>query len=429
MASVPRSRKRRRAADGGGNSSIPGFDDLAAWLMCADAHGLLQASRDLRKLQTWVEKRLARCTIDCLTPHEVVEFVYRRWVRVPRIERNDFEADDDREASSSSAGEPGGQRHPGIPSLTLGGATASTNPASGHAFAGEGGCLAGVAPAAAAAAVAATPATAGDGAGAGPGAAAAATGTAWRQRQLVARVQVGRDRLEMTCCSETAPGLVSRYVLEIRSPGALMLRCMSGSEATEGHVDWAAWGSLRRRFDMDRRLASDFARSVVLLGAFGELQRRFARAESDSEDDAPGIVTTLSVCSMMAAAVLPASEGRLVTGSREDASSALGSPTTLFAPGADALASAAGAVGVAATTGVAGATGTTAVIDAAVGDVAAAGATLLDAGAPVEAKATVKPVLAAAIAAACLEAGRLEADLEDGLRLSAGIAVAPVHKD
>jgi len=224
--------------------------------MPPDAHALLLAAQRLHQLQVAVEKRLAACSVDSLTPHEAVEFIFKRRVRLVRIARNDFEDDgsggegDSRSASAGSASK--------LPSATPRGKA---------------------------------------------------------QRELVAHFQVGKERLTAVCRAEGPHGPDSRYSTELRPTwgkgSEVLLRCASWDQAACA-ADWAAWEALRGRFAVDLRPTVDFARSVVLLGVFAELQRRFAREESDSEDESPGLVSTISICGMMAAAALPTQEGRLL---------------------------------------------------------------------------------------------------------------------
>jgi len=204
----------------------------------------------LHQLHSAVEQRLGDCSVDSLTPHEAVEFIFRRRVRLASIAKNDFEEVSDDEASQS----------------------------------GNGG--------------AAKPRK--------------------TRRELVAHFRVGKERLTMTCWAEGTLGPESRYGAELRPAGATagdaakpLLRCASWDQAASS-VDLDAWESFRGRFGLDRRSAADFARAAVLLGIFAELRRKFAQEESDSEDGLPGLVSTISICGMMAEALLPTSEDRLL---------------------------------------------------------------------------------------------------------------------
>mmetsp|Transcript_28863 Transcript_28863/g.56444 ORF Transcript_28863/g.56444 Transcript_28863/m.56444 type:complete len:298 (+) Transcript_28863:119-1012(+) len=216
----------------------------------ADAHTLLVAAKRLHQLQLAVERRLCECSVDSLTPHEAVEFIYKRRVRLASIAKNDFEEVSDEEASGS-----GGNGIASHPTKT--------------------------------------------------------------RRELVAHFRVGKERLTMTCWAEGPPGPESRYYAELKPAVATgdavkpLLRCASWDQAASS-TDLDAWEALRGQFAVDRRSAADFARSTVLLGIFAELRRKFAKEESDSEEGSPGLVSTISICGMMAEALLPTPEDRLL---------------------------------------------------------------------------------------------------------------------
>jgi len=256
---LARSRKRGRQ-EGDLESILELFEAQLAGaiqLRPPDPHALLLAIQRLQALQGTVEKRLEHCTIDSLTPHDVVEFIFGRRVRLVSIMKNDFGADvstDDDDDDKSG-------------SLSL-----------------------------------------------APGSKPVAAKTPPPFRRLLVHFQVGRERLVAECRAEGPRGDGSCYAFLVRlvqPHQALLLRCVSLDQSS-GFVAWDEWEGFRTRLDLDKRPVVDFARGVVLVGMFGELRKRFGRQESDSEDEGPGLVSTLSVCGMMAAAMLPTSEGRLL---------------------------------------------------------------------------------------------------------------------
>lgn len=341
----PQPRTRKRPRPNGGINLEGLLIRCEAFLRetAPDAHTLLLAARKLQQLQAAAESRLAGCPVDGLTPHEALEFIYRKRVRLMRIVRNDFEDGSGDEAGSASAAGPG---------TTACGATADPAAAASSLSTGTSTTTctsAGVSASAGTGAVAGTDAGAGAGYTAGPCPAAmpaaardnqgtsgptdanglvagscvvAAAAEAVRKRELVAHFQTASDRLAVACRAEglaAVPG--SRYVVEVRLAGSLgngrvaatkgqvLLRCASDQEAPV--VQWSTWEALQGRCGaFDRRHVADFARSTVLMGVFAELRRRFAREQSDSEDNSPSLLSTISVCEMLARAELPAAEGR-----------------------------------------------------------------------------------------------------------------------
>lgn len=251
-----------------------------------DAQSLLQAQQRLQLLKVLVDKRLASCTVDSLTPHEAIEFIYRGRVRLVKVIKNDFDEDkdDDDDGDSDDVGP-----KPAQPD----GSNRKTRP------------------------------------------------------ELVVQFAVGRDRLVFACRSE-GQGPESRYSFELRlgasGRGDLLLRCASWDQAFT-RVDWSAWEALRGRFEVDRRQVVDFTRGVVLHGIFAELNRRYAREESDSEAEAPGLVSTISICGMMSEAALPTSERQLAV-QRVPADRAAGLPPMPPPAGAALPLAAAGAAAV-----------------------------------------------------------------------------------
>lgn len=223
-----------------------------------DAHALLLAMERAQQLQAALATCLLACPIDRLTPHKAMEFIFQRRARVMKIKKNTFDVDaeeDDEELDG------------------------------------------------------------------------AATAGAPERREVEVLFQLGKDRLAVLCVAGRASasgssaegsvflGVAARYTLEVRlvshPKDELLLRCHSWNQAA-GVVSVPSWEALRTRFQLDRRSAVDFARGLILLGVFPALNRRFARESSDSEDGAPGVVSTLSVCEMMAGALLPSGEGRLL---------------------------------------------------------------------------------------------------------------------
>jgi len=251
----PRGRKRSRNDD-----DLDGLlDRFEASLKesPSNPHALLVTASKLQQLQVAVEKRLASSSVDGLTHHDVIEFIFRRKVRLLRIARNDFEESGSNDEDAS---------------LSAGSTSKLRSPRKKEA-----------------------------------------------PRILVAIFQVGRERLAVLCQAEGAKGCDSRYSLQVRLTQAsgqnvtVLLKCASWDEASS-EVNCTAWEALRARFGLDKRPAIDFARGVVLHGVFTELRRRFSSEESDSEDECPGLVSTISICGMMAAGALPTLEGRLLAG-------------------------------------------------------------------------------------------------------------------
>jgi len=254
MATPPsqRGRKRPRSCEDLENI-LERFEDALKYTS-PDAQTLLVTAKRLSQLHAAVGRRLGDCFVDSLTPHEAVKFIYKRRVRLASIVKNDFEEDASDEEASLSGG------------------------------------------------------------GNGKGNASKPTRT---RRELVAHFRVGKERLTLTCWAEGPPGPDSRYCIELRPAVATggaakpLLRSASWDKA-ESSVDWDAWEVLRSSFGADRRSAADFARGTVLLGIFAELRRKFAQEESDSEEGSPGLVSTISICGMMAEALLPTPEDRML---------------------------------------------------------------------------------------------------------------------
>jgi len=288
------SRKRLRANGGGDLDGVLERLEEALRNSPQPPGQLLVAAQRLQQLQACVERKLACCRVDCLTPHEAIAFIYSKRVRLIKIARNDFEdASDDDGATGAAA--------------------AASAAGAASAAAGAGAASAG--------------------AGSTGGGAQVPT---IRSRSLVAHFQVGRARISAACRADSlvdsaAPSggsLPSRYVAKLRAlpqpaagtaangegapteRGQVLLKLHSWDQALSV-IEWPAWEALRGRSgNFDRRPAADFAWDIALLGVFRELRRKFAKETSDSEDEAPGIFSTLSTCEMMASAVLPSATTR-----------------------------------------------------------------------------------------------------------------------
>eukprot|EP00927_Polykrikos_kofoidii_P074169 TRINITY_DN70141_c0_g1_i1.p1 TRINITY_DN70141_c0_g1~~TRINITY_DN70141_c0_g1_i1.p1 ORF type:complete len:393 (-),score=56.90 TRINITY_DN70141_c0_g1_i1:43-1176(-) len=325
---APRASRKRSRSSGDLEESLDVFWSSLRQAP-AEASTLYQASLRLRQLQEAVEKRLVTCSVDILTPHEAVEFIFSRRVRLVKIVRNDFSEDEDetnedlpsQAPSNAQASAPRGAtsvRGTLVEENGINGSVAVANPASRVQE-----------PALAAPAV-----TTAD------GSVGAQKAELKDRKTLAALFQVGRaDRCLVVCTALGLKGSVSRYSLEFRlttatsasrpSAGSesagtvadgsdggksrgieILLRCVS-SDKEANTVKWAAWEALKSRFASDLRPVADFARSVIVSGVFSELRRRFAAEESDSDDESAGLVTTISHCWMMAQAILPTSEGLL----------------------------------------------------------------------------------------------------------------------
>lgn len=234
----------------------------------ADPQSLIVAMKRLQQLQANLEKRLAKCAIDNLTSHDAIRHIYRRRVRLVKVVINEFRSDSDAETDSAS--------DQGTAKKALADRASNSK----------------------------------------------------ARKKFVAKFMVGKEMVELICGAER-PGqpeelgsggdslssrATPRFSCHLRlgdeAGGAVLLHCASW-EPTGNSVDSSAWESLHGRFGSDKRLVLDFARDVVSLGVFAELQRKFAREESDSEDEIPGLVSTLSRCAMLAESALPRSEGRL----------------------------------------------------------------------------------------------------------------------
>merc|ERR1719401_2580461 len=105
---MPRQRKRARASSGGDLEVVLERCDAMLAEAAPDACTLWLAVRRLQQLQASAERRLAGCPVDGLTPHDAVEYIYRKRVRLARIVRNDFEEEDSsgsEEGAAARAGE------------------------------------------------------------------------------------------------------------------------------------------------------------------------------------------------------------------------------------------------------------------------------------------------------------------------------------
>lgn len=245
-------RGRKRSRPGEDLESLLEQLEVAVTAGSTDLRGLWQAQQRLQYLQADLERRLTATPIDNLTPHAAVEFIYRRRVRLVHVNKNDFSSDEE------ESEEPG-PKPPG------------SKPPKEKREKGTG-------------------------------------------KELVVQFQVGKDKVVVTCKVETPPGGDPMYTFDIRRGGKgeqqALLRCCSWDEA-ETRICWEHWQAMRAKFDVDKRQLTDFARAVTLLGMVSELQRRYAKEESDSEDELPGLVTTISICGQMADAAMPTMDSQL----------------------------------------------------------------------------------------------------------------------
>jgi len=278
VGGAPQGRGRKRARSIGTGSLEEPLMVLQAFLEHApgpshDAHALFQCRQRLQDLQDLVERRLMACAIESLTPHEAIEFIITRRVRLARVVKNDFEDNDEESQDEKDQ--------------------VNCEHADGKKD----------------------------------------------RRDLIAVFQVGRgERLTMVLRVEGPSGPACRYSMELRlgvGRGESLLQCASWDQSLS-EVGWQAWEELQARVAFDRRPVADFTRGVVLLGVLAALRRKFLKEESDSDVDAPGLVTSLSICGMMAEALLPTSEVLL---SQRNASTAFTSATVPVQPATAAASS------------------------------------------------------------------------------------------
>jgi len=278
MAAVlARGRKRQRGeawpGDGDGAALLP---EQFRCFEALDAGGLLAARTQILQLQMEVERRLVACPVDGLTPREALEFIFRRRVRLLQVVKNEFahsDNDDDDDDDSSDSGS-------GASQATGSGTQSATEDCPPV--------------------------------------------LKTNRKEIVVSFRVGGLRIDVACSAEGPKQRAEpRYSFELRkvstasasdseASSPVVLLSHASWDPVRTLIDWKAWEELRSRCGAeDRRPVEDFVRDIVFLGIFAELRRRFAHVESDSDDEVPGVVTTISVCGMMAERVLPSPEGRL----------------------------------------------------------------------------------------------------------------------
>lgn len=67
-----------------------------------DPPGLFRVTQRLQQLHQAFEKRLVNCHVDNLTPHECLEFILRRRVRLAKVVKNDFEDEESEEEAADA---------------------------------------------------------------------------------------------------------------------------------------------------------------------------------------------------------------------------------------------------------------------------------------------------------------------------------------